>query len=145
MALRYETINNLGKEIQPSVIKANQILIREREELILRKIEERDAKEEPNVLAYRYMKNIEIPMHRCVRQTLQETYGEEEDEWWTKGIPATIRCDCAVRREESAEREEPYAMLNMAPWLTMSFSMSWHDGLYPTQTTPTGTGGYLGE
>lgn len=107
--LRYETINTLGREIEPSIIEARQIFTREREELILRKIEERDANEEPNVLAYRYITNIEVPIHKCVRQTLVDTYGANEDEWWVKGIPAATRRDCASRREESTNREELYS------------------------------------
>ncbi|MBI2831373.1 MAG: hypothetical protein HYX79_03855 [Chloroflexi bacterium] len=102
--LRYETINTLAAEIEPSIIEARQII----EELILRSIEERDANEEPNVLAYRYIRNIEVPLHKCIRQTLVDGYGANEDEWWVKGIPLAIRRDCANRKEESTPREEPY-------------------------------------
>lgn len=104
-ALRYGSINTLADEIEPRVIDIN----RELEKLILHKLEERDANDEPNVLAYRYIANIEIPLHKCVRQALMEMYGEGEDEWWAKGVPMTIRKDCASRREESARREELYA------------------------------------
>jgi hypothetical protein len=44
-----------------------------------------------------------------VRQTLAEAYGENEDAWWVQGVPATIRRDCACRREDSLKREELYA------------------------------------
>lgn len=107
-ALRYESINTLAAEIEPSVIEARQVLAREMEALILRKIEERDTNEEPNVLAYRYVRNIEIPLHKCIRQTLVDRLGSREDEWWVRGIPLTIRRECANRREESTNREESY-------------------------------------
>jgi hypothetical protein len=106
--IRYGSINDLAAEIEPAVLKARQVSSKEIEELILSKIEERDANEEPNVLAYRYMRNIEVPLHKCVHQALVEQYGANEVEWWVKGVPLAIRRECVQRREESNQREEPY-------------------------------------
>jgi hypothetical protein len=104
----YRTINTLAYEIESYVIDANQARIRQEEERIQRIIEERDANEEPRVLAYRYIESIETNLHQCVCQTLQDAYGESEDDWWVKGVPTNIRVECAKRREESTQREELY-------------------------------------
>lgn len=109
----YRTINTVADVVEPIIMKLNRLRIRQEEERIQRKIEQRDANEEPKVLAYRHIQFIETNLHRCICQTLRQAYGENEEEWWVKGVPMNIRVECAKRREQSTPREELYSYTDL--------------------------------
>jgi hypothetical protein len=109
----YKTINTLASVIEPKVIEINNDRNKREEERMQRIIEERDANEEPKVLAYKHITYIENQLHQCVCRILKESYGHNEDEWWVKGISSTIRVECAKRREESTPREELFSYTDL--------------------------------
>jgi tetratricopeptide (TPR) repeat protein len=46
---------------------------------------------------------FEINIREFVKTVLEEKYGEKM--WWRKGVPASVRKNCALRKEESPEEE----------------------------------------
>jgi len=52
--------------------------------------------------------DIEVKLHQHIKSRLQAHWGTKDDCWWVKGVPPTIRKDCAQRREDDPERKEPY-------------------------------------
>ena len=62
----------------------------------------------PLVDAFEIVAFVEERLHIFIRQRLQQAFGKEETEWWTRGVPLTIRQKCAQRREEDPRREPPY-------------------------------------
>tara|TARA_B100001971_G_C17944317_1_gene409277 strand:+ start:112 stop:609 length:498 start_codon:yes stop_codon:yes gene_type:complete len=88
-------------------------LRKQEEERIHQIIEERDAQEEPTVLAFKLVEKIETGLHAAVCYVLQEAYGETEKEWWVKGVPLNIRSSCAVKREEGSHMEEAHHYTNI--------------------------------
>lgn len=57
---------------------------------------------------YEDIRDIELTLHDFIRKALEEHYGEDEKEWWAKGIPMKVRKDCHLRREEDVDRQEPW-------------------------------------
>ena len=63
---------------------------------------------------YEDVRTIETHLHQIIRDTLIETHGEGEIEWWRKGIPLPIRQTCQSRREEDEDPvEEPYCYTDL--------------------------------
>lgn len=62
---------------------------------------------------YNQLRTIEVRLHRFIEHILKHEYGNTEEEWWSKGIPLSIRQKCVSRREESAQRHEPYAYTDL--------------------------------
>jgi hypothetical protein len=59
---------------------------------------------------YEYVSMAEVGIHRLVRVRLEHEFGPDENGWWRKGIPSSIRVKCVSRREEDDDPcEEPYA------------------------------------
>jgi hypothetical protein len=52
---------------------------------------------------YEYLADMEVALHRIVRQTLVEAFGEGELEWWRKGVSAEIRKRCVQTREDDPD------------------------------------------
>lgn len=50
---------------------------------------------------YELVRNIEVRLHRFIREAFIEEYGEEN--WWRGGVPDRIRADCAATRERDPE------------------------------------------
>lgn len=50
---------------------------------------------------YELVRNIEVRLHRFIKQAFVREYGEEN--WWRGGIPDRIRADCAATRERDQE------------------------------------------
>jgi len=50
---------------------------------------------------YELVRNIEVRLHRFIREVFIEEYGEEN--WWRGGVPDRIRADCAATRERDPE------------------------------------------
>lgn len=50
---------------------------------------------------YEMVRDIELRLHDAVRMALLSEYGEGD--WWRKGVPLTVREDCAVMNERDAE------------------------------------------
>lgn len=50
---------------------------------------------------YELVRNIEVRVHRFIKQSFIEEYGEEN--WWRGGVPDRIRADCAATRERDTE------------------------------------------
>lgn len=46
---------------------------------------------------YEFMREIEMNLHRIIKSTLRDEY---HSKWWRKGVPETIRAECAVLREK---------------------------------------------
>jgi hypothetical protein len=53
---------------------------------------------------YELVRNIEVRLHRFIKQAFVQEYGEEG--WWRGGIPDRIRADCAAVRERDPEPAE---------------------------------------
>jgi hypothetical protein len=58
---------------------------------------------------YEYLADTEVALHRMVRQTLIEAFGEGEREWWRNGVPAEIRKRCVQTREDDPDPVEDFA------------------------------------
>lgn len=60
---------------------------------------------------YLQIRELERYLHQTVRESLESTYGANEDGWWRKGIKRETREACLSRRERDAEgtRYEPFA------------------------------------
>jgi hypothetical protein len=50
---------------------------------------------------YELVRNIEVRLHRFIKQAFVQEYGEEN--WWRGGVPDRIRADCAATRERDTE------------------------------------------
>lgn len=102
------TINTLADALKPTVIEDNRI----RRELAYQKvtslIEEERTAGDPAVDAYRHVRELETTLHQFVRDVLVDSLGEDEQDWWVKGVPTQIRAECAMRREEDPAREDVY-------------------------------------
>lgn len=107
------SINTLADQLEWYVSEENRARRQQEEERIKRLAEEQEAKEEPRVLGYRCVQRIETNLHAHVKKTLQVSFGEEESEWWVKGIAPQIRIECAQRREEDPLREESYSYIDL--------------------------------
>lgn len=63
---------------------------------------------------YEDIRDIELLLHKFVREKLEEYYGSEETQWWAKGIPKQIRMKCQERREESeSSRLDPWCYTDL--------------------------------
>ena len=107
------SINNLADELETSVREENEVRRRDELARIRELATGRDAVEEPNVIAYKSIYQLETSLHGCVRQSLEHEFGEDETQWWVKGVPSQIRAECASRREEDPDREELYAYTDL--------------------------------
>jgi hypothetical protein len=107
------SINTLADQLEWYVLEDNRTRHQKEEERIKRLAEEEKGKEDPGVLAYKYVQRIETSLHAYVRQALQTSFGEDEKGWWVQGVPPQIRIACAQRREEDRLREEPYRYINL--------------------------------
>jgi hypothetical protein len=67
----------------------------------------------PSVQAYVYISESESSLHQFVKAKLMQELGEDENDWWMKGIPQKIRLRCVTTREEDPSREEPYTYTNL--------------------------------
>ena len=52
---------------------------------------------------YEYLSETELALHDMVATTLKKAYGENENGYWRRGIPLTIRTKCQERRESDDE------------------------------------------
>ncbi len=107
------SINTLADELEHQVIQENEKRLdadSKRAKLLAEQLQNND---EPEIQAYRYIHRIEPALHKCVKRTLQTVYGEEENDWWVRGIPKSVREECAVTRERSSEREELFSYTNL--------------------------------
>jgi len=113
------SINTLADELEWYVSEDNKERRQQEEEKIKHLIEEKAAKKESRVIAYRYINKIEISLYNLIRLTLQAEFGEAEQEWWLNGVPQKIRVDCAQKREEDPLREELYSYINLIDFSTV--------------------------
>lgn len=61
---------------------------------------------DPRSDLYALICEVEILLHRLVKQTLEAAYG---DRWWREGIPEPTRKQCQIRKEEDrTPLDEPY-------------------------------------
>lgn len=60
------------------------------------------------VKLYKLVAPSEESLHLFIRQKLKRHFGEDETEWWAKGIPLSIRQKCAQRREDDPRRRRLY-------------------------------------
>ncbi len=51
---------------------------------------------------------IERSLHKFIENTLKREFVNSDQEWWVKGIPMTVRRDCAQRREEDDQKQNLY-------------------------------------
>lgn len=52
---------------------------------------------------YVYVSDIELTLHRIVRDTLITTFGNDESGWWRQGVPASVRRACVQSREDDPD------------------------------------------
>ncbi len=57
---------------------------------------------------YLWIAEIEVSLHQFIRKKLEEDHGPDEGGWWDKGVPLSIRQECAKRRESTIRKQEPY-------------------------------------
>jgi hypothetical protein len=55
---------------------------------------------------YEYLADIEVALHRNVRETLIKEFGPAESAWWRQGVPVEIRKACAQAREDDTDPVE---------------------------------------
>jgi len=48
---------------------------------------------------YAGISDLEVFLHRKIKDRLIEEFGETELEWWRLGVPEPIRISCVTRRE----------------------------------------------
>lgn len=52
---------------------------------------------------YEYISETELALHDMVATTLKQTYGDNENGYWRRGVPVSIRTKCQERRESDDE------------------------------------------
>jgi len=63
---------------------------------------------------YELISEIELLLHRAIKNILIKTYGIAETEWWEKGIPFKIREACCKRRKDDNEpTKDPYCYITI--------------------------------
>lgn len=102
----YDSLNDLANDLEQKMIEENNIRMKAEQERIQRLVEKMDEEEEPDISSYRYIKRLENELHAFVSRVLQKAYGEDERDWWCKGVPLKIRSNCAVRREQDQARDQ---------------------------------------
>ena len=102
------SINTLAERLQSYVSESNKMRWQQEEERIEHLVQKRMGKEDPRVVAYKYVKAIETSIHEFVQCILQVSFGEEESGWWFQGVPLNVRKECAQRCEEDPLHEEKY-------------------------------------
>jgi len=61
---------------------------------------------------YELISEIELLLHRAIKNILIKTYGIAETEWWEKGIPLNIRQQCFGHRNNDDEpSKDPYCYI----------------------------------
>lgn len=60
---------------------------------------------------YELLSEIERTLHKQIERILKQKYGEEEADWWRRGVPENVRQDCVKLRESDSEfsGDPPYA------------------------------------
>jgi tetratricopeptide (TPR) repeat protein len=53
----------------------------------------------------------EIKLRLFIRHRLQQNFGQNESEWWDKGIPENLRVECAGRWERDSRRKDCFDFL----------------------------------
>ena len=58
---------------------------------------------------YFFMTDLEKSLHSLIEGILRREYGQEEGEWWRRGIPEKVRIECVERRERAVDPSDgPY-------------------------------------
>jgi len=107
------SINTLADELEYQVIEENKKRLDAESARVWRMVEQLRENDKPEIKAYRYIHQIEPALHNCVKYTLQMVYGEDENDWWVRGVPRSVREECAVTRERSPEREDLFSYTNL--------------------------------
>ena len=107
------SINTLGDALFTPVKEANKLRKMLENEKLERLMQDRLPANKPSVQAYVYISESESSLHRFVKVQLMQELGEDENDWWMKGIPHSIRVRCVTTREDDASREEPYSYTNL--------------------------------
>jgi len=68
---------------------------------------------------------IEVKLHSFVLRVLKAEYGEDELEWWTKGIPKTIRRKCSERQESDENRCSRWDYLDFKDIIEYKWKALW--------------------
>ena len=59
---------------------------------------------------YEHIADLEVDLHRFVRQVLEREFGSNSDAWWRQSVPLSVRKSCVQAREEDAEPlADPFA------------------------------------
>lgn len=74
---------------------------------------------------YELISDIEILLHSAIKNVLIKEYGEKE--WWRKGIPQSVRIECASRYEEDDDdpAKEAFCYTNLIHLKTI-FDKRWN-------------------
>jgi hypothetical protein len=76
---------------------------------------------------YEHIADLEVDLHRFVRQVLERDFGSNSDDWWRRGVPLSVRKSCVQAREEDAEPlADPFAyttFINLAEILEKNWAL----------------------
>ncbi len=71
------------------------------------------SKDSPYTDTYRFLRDLEMTLHRLIRKTLQLAFQSHDDDWLYKGLPPTILKRClGTKVDDGTQRLEPYAYTN---------------------------------
>ena len=64
---------------------------------------------------YEHLRDIEVGLHRLIREAFVREFGEGETGWWRQGIPRDVRIKAQSRREEddALQPSEPYGYTDL--------------------------------
>jgi hypothetical protein len=93
----------------PAVDKIHAALAKQRHNVDRQLIHLYLTARDPRSDLYRLICEIELLLHRLVRQTLETNLTKQ---WWQKGIPENIRKQCQIKKEEDLNPlDDPYHIL----------------------------------
>lgn len=76
---------------------------------------------------YDDVRQIEVGLHKMVREVLMRQFGDGESGWWRQGVPEAVRVKCQERRErEQDDLCEPYCytdLLDLAKVIEAQWSL----------------------
>jgi hypothetical protein len=107
------SINTLADALFVPVKEANALRHMLENQRLERLMQDNLFANKPSVQAYVYLTESESSLHQFVKAKLIQELGEDEKDWWMKGIPQKIRLRCVTTREEKPSREEAYAYTNL--------------------------------
>jgi hypothetical protein len=83
------------------------------------------SKDSPHTDTYRFLRDLEMTLHRVIRRTLDLAFPKHDDDWWSKGVPLETRKRCSAMQEEDADHHlEAYSYTNFIDFMKIIGSKS---------------------